>query len=198
MAKRNVKKGLLGLIGLLGILAIVLVGCDEYQLVGVWQLDSLQADIEMGDYFSKTVDINFSEVEDVNVLMQFTEDIKSMYFEQDGEIIKCVNLDRRYDIILQKIQVLEENGGVTEWDFTEEGDTLTITMAATLSDYPDAPKFEGLPPISATMTWVLHKVSDSIVEGVNEAEDCTDSPMHRHSHRHRHLLMWKLVSDEEA
>jgi len=196
--ERNyVKKGVYGLAGLLAVVAVLIVGCDEFAIQGVWQLESLEAEITVGDVYAKTISYDFSEIEEVNVLMQFTEDIKSMYFEKDGEIIKCINLDRRYDIILDKIQVLEESGGITEWEYDLADGVLTIQMAATLADYEGAPESPDLPPIAATMTWVLHQVDESIVADVNEDEDCVDSPMYRHCHRHRHLLIWNLISSEE-
>ena len=154
-----------------------------------------------------------------NILIQFNEDIKSIYFEKDGEIIKCRNLDRQYEKILNKIQVFEEHGGVAVWEIIEDGDTKTIIITAELAnDYPDAPEFckdgllSGDLSITANMTWVLTKADDTIVEGVNEEEDCVTTPMHnqyRYQHqnqqqeeqgeayRYRHMLR-KLVSNEEA
>jgi len=197
MKKKCQSKSLYGLVGLLSIMAIIGAGCEDFGLQGVWQLDSLEATIEVGDIFSKTISFDFSQIEDVNVLMQFTEDIKSMYFEQDGQIIKCVNLDRRFEIISNKIQVFEEHGGVTEWGYELNEGVLSIQMTATLLDYEGIPQMPALPPIVATMTWVFHQVDDSIVQDVNESEDCVDSPMYRHNIRHRHLLIWHLVDDEE-
>ena len=197
MKKSYLTKSVFGLIGLLVILALVASSCDDLSIQGVWQLESLDTNIQVGDIFSKDISINFSEMADINILMQVNEDIKSMYFEQDGEIIKCLNLDRKYEILSEKIQIFEEHGGTTEWDYELIGDLLTISMTATLSDYEDIPQIPDLPPIVATMTWVLQQVDPSIVQDVNESEDCSDSPLFWNCARHRHMLIWKLVSDEE-
>ncbi len=199
MKKSNLKKNVYGLIGLLSILSLLVVGCDDFSIQGVWQLQSLEAGIEVGDFpdFSKTISFDFSEIEDVNILMQFTEETKSMYFEQDGEIIKCINLDRRYEILSEKIQIIEEQGGITEWDYILTGGVLTINMSTTLAGYEGIPELPAFPQIVATMTWVFHLVDDSIIQDVNEDEDCIDSPLYRHGHTHRHFLVWNLISDEE-
>ena len=197
MHKNHLRKSVFGLVGLLSVLALVVTSCgDEIPLLGVWEVDSLDAEISVGDIFTLPLAFNFMEIAEINILMQFTENAKMMYFERDGEILRCASLDRAYEIISNKVRVYEENGGVTEWEFSLANGQLTIQMTSTLADYDGVPILEEI-PIVATMTWVLNLVVDpSIVQGV-DPDDCVDSPLDRYTSTYSNFLLWKLVDDAE-